>query len=908
MEQIVLPTLDEFDDVSILAWIDDLILAADTASELVDMLVAVLDRLIAIGGRLNIAKCAFLVRKFEWCGVEVDLQSAEWRIAPERVQSLLDTPLPDDRVALHHVLGILRYYFFGVPDQLAQRQRIDKLAELDVPNMRVKEHWTAEHTTAMREAVAAITAGDWSLVYNPRLPVYVTTDAATGCGFSVIANQYDERTGRRRAIAYYSCGWRGPQKSWIAQVMECYAQYIAVTKVMRKMFPYARVILLGDNKNLAAEAESDDPRIIRWRQNMVDSGCERKGWIPGEWNTIADYASRTVVADPNAALNAEEEFEMHLYSIVSAAAAAVEAGSGTTDENGSVDAELSSTVVQGHLVMAPMTAKIVAAQYAASSAERASWEGVHHSTAELGGKVLHLYKNRLIVPSNADEIKQVLLRMAHDDEFHYAGAARTLMHLYTQARVYWKGINEDVARYVASCFRCEFAKANSHSPAKRGSLSPTHAPYVNHTWYVDLKPMPHDTGNLMSVVDMVSRRVWLRYLPNGTAQEVIEETEEVIWSAGTRPVVMRTDGGPPFDSREWKKFCAEEGIETVKGVPYHSQGQGKVETFFRPIAAAIIAQLGHKAPREWWKGRGLAHLEAVVNSTYCEPINGSPFWAYGGVEPRTRMRAMCDWTQADFGSAVCVPGLTHNDYNEIIAAHHDRMNAVQGRVMLASSLAQALTKRAYDASHEKSDFSVDEWVLIHRVAPNRMLPHFTGPYCVTHVSPDRNFVRVRHYLDAENEDTSSLIHVSRLLHFDMSRATTEDIASFQLDSGSYVVADVIEHRKLDDGSIEYHLRWLGTPVTSWMRSDLVKKVVKVLDYAKMHDLPVPGATAKRPVIVTKASARTARLDARAARSSSGDVHADGPADATTSDASTAPVVQGSRRNGRTSKRGGANGR
>jgi len=79
---------------------------------------------------------------------------------------------------------------------------------------------------------------------------------------------------------------------------------------------------------------------------------------------------------------------------------------------------------------------------------------------------------------------------------------------------------------------------------------------VHHTWYADLKgPTPYGTGYLMAVVESVTRMVKLRYLRNGTAAEVIEELEEAIISFGTRPAVLRSDGGSPFDSADYKAFC-----------------------------------------------------------------------------------------------------------------------------------------------------------------------------------------------------------------------------------------------------------------------------------------------------------------------------------------------------------------
>ena len=835
MERVVLPALDSVPKSTILSWIDDLVVAARDNDTFLAALTAVIDNILSIGGRLSLDKCQFLVQQFDWCGVEVDLATSQWRIAASRVSSFAATPIPTDRETLTHVLGVIRYYYWGVTDQLAQRARLAKLAELDVPGIRLASKWTPAHTTAMRDAFAAIASGDWILVYDPTQPVWVGSDASGNHGFAVTACQYDTRSGKMRPVAYFSRGWQGPQLNWTPQVKEAYGQMWGVCKIMPEAFPYADVILVGDNMNLTSENASLDKRVQRWQQDIKDAGCVRqRNWVPGERNTINDYGSRIVVADPNAVLSEEDKFELHLYAILKEG-----------EEPGGVTANATEpdnvTVVPGHLPMAATLAKIVAAQEAAGDEERATWMGPKYSTVELAGHTIVLYDGRLVVPQEATGVKSVLMRMAHDDVCHYTGAERTLVNLVRQAKVYWVGMADDVTKYVKSCYRCEFAKA-PHATGQRGQLNPTVSPHVHHTWYVDLKgPMPYGTGYLMAVIEAVTRKVKLRYLPRGTAKEVCEELEEVIHGFGTSPRVMRSDSGQPFDSDEYRAFCTEWGIQPVLGVAHHSQGQGLVENRFRGIAAAIIATLGHKAPRTWLEGPLLGRLEGIVNATNVDPVGGSPTWAMSGREPRTKLSAAVDWSVDDFGNGACgLPALSYDDYCNIVAQHHAALDAVQGRVLLATSLAQAVTKRSWDAAHVRGNHKVGDWVLLHRVAPNRMLPHFTGPYRVVTVTADDNFVTARHFLGAE-EKIEGPFHVSRLIPFDMSRATKEELAHFQLDVGSGIVDGVDGHRVLADGTYEFKVRWFGYPVPSWLGSKDVRQVIKVLDYCKEHGLPLPGA-------------------------------------------------------------------
>jgi len=107
------------------------------------------------------------------------------------------------------------------------------------------------------------------------------------------------RRGATRPIAFFSEGWLGTQlEGWTAQVKEQYAQRYAVCKLAPTHFPFADIILRGDNRNLAIGAHSEDERIRLWHHDIRDSGCIIKYWYLGQWNTIADYDPGTPASAP----------------------------------------------------------------------------------------------------------------------------------------------------------------------------------------------------------------------------------------------------------------------------------------------------------------------------------------------------------------------------------------------------------------------------------------------------------------------------------------------------------------------------------------------------------------------------------------------------------------------------------
>jgi hypothetical protein len=195
MEKVVLPTIREYEgqNISLHGWVDDVPGGADDPETMVNMLLAVVDRFLAIGARLNLKKCTLMGTELSYCGIAIDLAKHTWRVDPTRIDSITKIPVPTNREQLTHVLGIIRYYYFATHDLKAQRERVGLLAALDIPGIVLTHKWNYTHTKAMTDALTAIQEGKWALCFDPRKPVYITTDAAGSNGYC-IANEEGQNT------------------------------------------------------------------------------------------------------------------------------------------------------------------------------------------------------------------------------------------------------------------------------------------------------------------------------------------------------------------------------------------------------------------------------------------------------------------------------------------------------------------------------------------------------------------------------------------------------------------------------------------------------------------------------------------------------------------------------------------
>jgi hypothetical protein len=185
---------------------------------------------------------------------------------------------------------------------------------------------------------------------------------------------------------------------------------------------------------------------------------------------------------------------------------------------------------------------------------------------------------------------------------------------------------------------------------------------------------------------------------------------------------------------------------------------------------------------------------------------------------------------------------------DLCAANHERASAVHRLAALGSSVAQAITKGAYDASAKPSTFAVGDHVALYRFGTTKLEQRYVGPYRISALESGGNIAS----LVSPFNDTGAVVargHISRLVHFDMQRASADEVGAALVECGSYVVADVLEHRSLPDGSVELHIRWMDNPLTTWRAVLDLTSVEKVKVYCERHGIALesPGRQTRRTV-------------------------------------------------------------
>ena len=192
---------------------------------------------------------------------------------------------------------------------------------------------------------------------------------------------------------------------------------------------------------------------------------------------------------------------------------------------------------------------------------------------------LLLRGEQLVVPPR---LQRDVISLAHEG---HQGEAKTIRTL--RERVWFPRLGRLTKEYVRSCLGCTAAsKENRPAPMVGRPLPPR--PW--HTVATDFKgPIGGPRGYYyLVVVDVYSRFPEVTRV-RSTSTDVVTPQLDGIWARHGVPEVVIHDGGPPFNSYEWKRYATETGFVSETITPGHPQANGLAEKMMSSLAKVIHA-------------------------------------------------------------------------------------------------------------------------------------------------------------------------------------------------------------------------------------------------------------------------------------------------------------------------------
>lgn len=296
------------------------------------------------------------------------------------------------------------------------------------------------------------------------------------------------------------------------------------------------------------------------------------------------------------------------------------------------------------------------------------------------------FRKRLYVSEGS---RKLLLKIAHDDPL-YGGHLGIKKVRFKLQPYYWRGMSNDIERYIRSCLVCQQHK-NPRKP-RYGLLQPIKLSKVFERLHVDivgpLKLTHNNNDYILTAIDAFSRYAYARAVKGAKTSIIIQFlTEEIITKHGV-PSKIVSDNGPQFTSKPFKEFVSKLDIQHSRTCDYHPEANGLDERLNGTLIK-IVRNYTQTNQSDW--DTRLPWAVMLYNTTRQESIQTSPYVALYGVQPRTPLRML--------GQQAASVSDPLEQQLEL-----DRHQPIRKSIEKAAEEAQLRQKKYYDSKRKEQNF------------------------------------------------------------------------------------------------------------------------------------------------------------------------------------------------------------
>nr|XP_054917172.1 uncharacterized protein K02A2.6-like [Dermacentor andersoni]XP_054921513.1 uncharacterized protein K02A2.6-like isoform X1 [Dermacentor andersoni] len=531
---------------NVVCYLDDILVWGQTKPEHDANLREVLLCISNSGMKLN-EKCVFSVRELTFLGHKISAEG----ISPteSKVKAILNAPVPTDIKSLQSFLGLAGYY----------AKFIDHYAELVEPlrlMLRQGQNfaWSDDAQRSFNQLKAHLTCSPVIKIFNPELPVVVTTDASdVGVG-AVLQQPYGSKL---ETVAFASRTLSVAERKYSVGEREALACLFACEKWHVYLWG-RRFTLRTDHQAVVALLSAGDSgrrplRISRWSARLLYYNFQIE-YCKGSENLVADALSRLPVKDSQNVVQ-EEEIVSLVTSVVDKETVQLAT---STDETLQ---KVSKCLAEGWPSKKAIDNALIA------------YFHVNEELSFVDGLLMR--GDRVVIPS---VLIPTFLQLAHEN---HQGIVRTKQLL--RERYWWPQMDSTVEQYVKHCHVCKLADKSAKPHV--APLQPVEWP--NGPWQklgMDIiGPLNMSYPRyLVTLVDYYSK--WPEVLgTNSISTDDVIKLLDWAFSREGLPDSIVTDNGPQFVSKQFKDYLKEKGIAHFFSSNYYPQGNGQIERFNRVI-------------------------------------------------------------------------------------------------------------------------------------------------------------------------------------------------------------------------------------------------------------------------------------------------------------------------------------
>lgn len=531
-------------------FLDDICITGKDRETHINNLRAVIERLAKMGLTVKISKCNFLQKSVSYLGFIIDKDGLHPDMS--KVAAIVKAPKPVNVTQLKAFLGLINYYGKFVPNLSSLLHPLYALLKKNQA-----WNWDNNCENAFKE-IKNILASDRVLChYDPKLPVILSVDSSSyGIG-AVLAHAFPD--GSERPISCASRTLGNSEKNYsqldkealsIMYGVQKHHQYLFGRKFILKTDHKPLVYIFGPKGGIPQTAAS---RLQRWAAKLAAYDFDIQ-YVKSQNNGNADALSRLPLEGQEDNEQREDKHYL-LYVEETLPVSYKEIASETRKDN------LLSRIYGFIMFGWPEKCQEDEQPFYVRRAELYLDHGCI------------LYKYRLVVPQSLQE--RVLL------ELHTGHLGVVKMKSIARNYVYWPAIDKDIETLGQKCEACRSVR----DAPPRTTLHPWEFPAG--PW----KRLHADFAQLhgkyyIIVVDAYSKWLEVEQIRSTSAYDTIKFFRSILARFGLSEQLV-TDGGPPFQSTEFKEFCNKNAIRHIRSSPYRPQGNGAAENAVKTVKKTI---------------------------------------------------------------------------------------------------------------------------------------------------------------------------------------------------------------------------------------------------------------------------------------------------------------------------------
>jgi hypothetical protein len=683
----------------------------------------------------DIKKSRFNVTTIDYLGLVIEAGQGV-RIDPRKIQAIQDWKFDDltNRSAVRSFLGLINFVRLFCHHESEVAEPLNRLLKKEVPFVRGEEQRQAFEKLKQLATEAPVLS-----FFVPGRPTRVETDASRNATGGVIWQEQDD--GEWRPVGYFSKTMTPTERAYpiqdrellaVVQTLEHYEPELLGTKFF--VVTDHQALLYWSSKRLLST------RQVRWADFLANFDITFQ-YRRGKDNVVADALSRKTVEAPTVKAREKEERTMTLIPPT-----AVE-----SDESEDLDPR---DYQPGHRcssggVNCPKVNAL--SQEEPRGADLVDLIATENESQQAGS-----HNGKIVVPSTTGDgkthLRTALIREAHEPTiFAHGGQNKTLRLL--QRDYYWRGMNQDVRRYVKNCAEC--CRNKSKHDKTPGLLHPL--PVPNRVWeqvVVDGKDMPEDDYGYNYVWVFVCKfsriKATLPGKKTDTAEIIAQRYYRYLYRLLGCPEAWLTDNAGPFVSEFLSTLNKLTGTKHRHGSAMHPQTQGAVEITNAELDQQLRFYVD-KYQRQW--SVHLPALDFAHNAAWHSSLGMAPLKVALGAEPRNPLSAPLPTVIID----------EDHDRQTLALQLVEQAREVQELARSKALAAQKAQEKQANKSRRPVDFVTGDKVYVRKkgfttAAPTtRLDSQYAGPWKILEVKGHSYVLDVPPYFKGSN-----LFHADRL--------------------------------------------------------------------------------------------------------------------------------------------------